>query len=267
MQSKWFEVLEKNKKGKDWVIGDLHGQYDLLQEALNYIKFDKSRDRLICVGDLVDRGPKVFECLRLLKEPWFFSVRGNHENMFLSKFGKAGFLHPLDLLRAYLYGDSLAIKAKVSISELQELMGLIKKMPLILKVEHDTCPFWIVHAQRPMRKNILWTDEKIIKKTKVGFYDKDVVKVTWNRKILKSIGKKNHLDKNAVSPVPGFEIVTSLPEYQELEKDIGLTYAGHTILDKVIMHRSHVFIDGGYYKGGVLRLVDHNIFAANLNLV
>jgi len=264
MQSKWFEKLEKNTRGEDWIIGDIHGQFDLLQESLNYINFDKNKDRLISVGDLTDRGPKVFECLRLLREPWFFAVKGNHENMFVSKFGKAGYLHPLDLLRAYLYGDSQTIKAGVSVSELKELIGLIKKMPLILHVDHETSPFWIVHAQRPMRKNKLWTDEEIMAKTKVGFYDKDVMKVTWNRKILKELGKKNHLPKNSVSPIPGFEIITSLDEYQNLEKDVGLTYAGHTILEKPIMHRSHVFIDGGYYKGGVLRLVNHNLFSANM---
>ncbi len=35
------------------------------------------------VGDLIDRGPNSMECLRLIKEPWFFSVLGNHEDMML----------------------------------------------------------------------------------------------------------------------------------------------------------------------------------------
>lgn len=260
----WFKEIPKNEKGKDWIVGDIHGQYDALILALKHINFDKSKDRLFSVGDLVDRGPKVFDCLRLLKEPWFFAVKGNHENMFLTKFGKAGWLHPLDLIRAYLYGDSHAIKALVSVSEMQELMKLIKDLPLVLKVNNEDLPFWIVHAQRPMKKNIIWTDEDLLQKGKVRFYDKDVLKVTWNRKILKDLGKKNKLilPYNKTSP---FEIISNLPKYN-MEDNVGLTYSGHTVLNEVIMHRSHIFIDGGLYKGGILRLIDHSLLIKDMNL-
>lgn len=259
----WFKEIPENTQGKDWVVGDIHGQYDILMEALDNISFDRTKDRLFSVGDLVDRGPKVFECLRLLKEPWFFAVKGNHENMFLTKFGKAGWLHPLDLIRAYLYGDSHAIKAMVSVNEMQELMKLVKDLPLVLKV-NNKYPFWVVHAQRPMIKGMVWTDERLIKKGKVRFYDKDVLKVTWNRKILKELGKKNKITDSTKKSCR-FEIISNIDKLS-LEKDVGLTYSGHTILDKVIMHRSHLFIDGGYSKGGVLRIVDHEVFIKNTGL-
>lgn len=73
--------FEKNTNGTDYVIGDLHGCYDLLMDKLKEISFDKSRDRLFSVGDLIDRGPKSLECLGLVYEPWFHAVRGNHEDM------------------------------------------------------------------------------------------------------------------------------------------------------------------------------------------
>ncbi|MGL9724118.1 metallophosphoesterase [Sodalis sp. (in: enterobacteria)] len=33
------------------------------------------------LGDLIDRGPQSEACLPLLENPWFRSVRGNHEQM------------------------------------------------------------------------------------------------------------------------------------------------------------------------------------------
>ncbi len=44
-------------------------------------EFDKNIDRLFSVGDLIDRGPDSLKCLRLIDEPWFYPVVGNHEDM------------------------------------------------------------------------------------------------------------------------------------------------------------------------------------------
>ncbi len=65
--------------GRVFVCGDIHGCYDELMRALEIVSFDKSRDQLFALGDLVDRGPRSEDCVRLLSEPWFFSIKGNHE--------------------------------------------------------------------------------------------------------------------------------------------------------------------------------------------
>lgn len=75
--------IEENTLGRDFVAGDLHGHIELLMEALSYEGFDKSKDRLFSVGDLIDRGPESLRCLKLLDEPWFYAVRGNHEQMMI----------------------------------------------------------------------------------------------------------------------------------------------------------------------------------------
>ncbi len=49
---------QENNIGNDYVCGDVHGCYDKLQEALDEIGFDPTKDRLFIVGDLVDRGPQ-----------------------------------------------------------------------------------------------------------------------------------------------------------------------------------------------------------------
>lgn len=72
---------ERNIIGRDFIVGDLHGEYDLLMQKLQDLSFNRFRDRLFSVGDLVDRGPDSLKCLKLIKEDWFISVKGNHESM------------------------------------------------------------------------------------------------------------------------------------------------------------------------------------------
>ncbi|SDF72308.1 serine/threonine protein phosphatase 1 [Onishia taeanensis] len=74
-----IEKHDANTGGRDFLVGDIHGQYDLLMAAMARVEFDKTRDRLFSVGDLIDRGAQSFDCLSLPFEPWFFGVRGNHE--------------------------------------------------------------------------------------------------------------------------------------------------------------------------------------------
>jgi len=79
-----------NRKGRDYVVGDVHGQYAQLMEALERVDFDVARDRLFCVGDLVDRGEASLACLALALEPWCFAVKGNHEQMAITALAEGG---------------------------------------------------------------------------------------------------------------------------------------------------------------------------------
>jgi serine/threonine protein phosphatase 1 len=77
------KVIHRNKVGRDFVVGDLHGRYDLLKKAMATHDFDKTKDRLFSVGDIINRGPQSVKCLKLLKKPWFYMVLGNHEVLFI----------------------------------------------------------------------------------------------------------------------------------------------------------------------------------------
>ena len=61
--------LESNTKGRDFTVGDIHGAYDMLEGALAAVKFDPEVDRLISVGDLIDRGNRSKDCLKYLEQP------------------------------------------------------------------------------------------------------------------------------------------------------------------------------------------------------
>ena len=72
--------------GNVWVIGDVHGYADTLLALLNSLNLN-SRDRVVLLGDLVDRGPRSCEVIRIAREnPQIFSVLGNHEEMMLNSF-------------------------------------------------------------------------------------------------------------------------------------------------------------------------------------
>lgn len=69
----------RNRRGTDYVVGDIHGMYHLLDAELGRVGFNSRRDRLFSVGDLVDRGPDSARALEFIKRPWFHAVRGNHD--------------------------------------------------------------------------------------------------------------------------------------------------------------------------------------------
>lgn len=79
----YLEVVE-NTVGKDWVIGDVHGQYNLLMSRLRSVGYNARTDRLFFVGDLIDYGPKSRCVIGLTNHSNIFAVKGNHELLALA---------------------------------------------------------------------------------------------------------------------------------------------------------------------------------------
>ncbi|RIA97360.1 Metallo-dependent phosphatase-like protein [Glomus cerebriforme] len=64
-------------------IGDVHGAFDELLKLINKIDYDPLKDHLIFVGDLVAKGPKSIEVVRLIRSLGASCVRGNHDDKVL----------------------------------------------------------------------------------------------------------------------------------------------------------------------------------------
>ncbi|MGH0038099.1 MAG: metallophosphoesterase family protein [Myxococcota bacterium] len=73
-----------------YAVGDIHGELEKLDELLDVLPLEQG-DRLIFLGDYVDRGPDskgVIERLVQLERDWpCVFLLGNHESMFLDFLG------------------------------------------------------------------------------------------------------------------------------------------------------------------------------------
>lgn len=65
-------------------VGDIHGNYEALLEALGNSGYDRESDGLILLGDIVDGHDKVKQCVEFLVSlPSVIFVRGNHDDWFI----------------------------------------------------------------------------------------------------------------------------------------------------------------------------------------
>lgn len=73
--------------GRTLVISDIHGCYDEFNSLLEKAKYMPNQDKLILLGDYVDRGMKskqVIEKIQFLKKEYGAIVlKGNHDQMFV----------------------------------------------------------------------------------------------------------------------------------------------------------------------------------------
>lgn len=83
-----------------YAIGDIHGQYELLLDALTLVELDGGAEApLVCVGDLVDRGLGSREVIELLiggqeaGRDWTV-LMGNHDRLFERYLRNGATTHP-----------------------------------------------------------------------------------------------------------------------------------------------------------------------------
>ena len=65
-----FKTYSANHIGRDFICSDIHGHFTLLEEHLSNIDFDTSKDRLFCLGDLIDRGDESASFIDYLNKPF-----------------------------------------------------------------------------------------------------------------------------------------------------------------------------------------------------
>ena len=64
-----------------FVIGDVHGHLATFKALLHRLRL-KPEDRVVCLGDMVDRGPDSAGMVALLRShPQLIAIKGNHEQM------------------------------------------------------------------------------------------------------------------------------------------------------------------------------------------
>lgn len=126
--------LPENEKGRDFVVGDLHGCFDELLCLMQMVRFNPAVDRIFAVGDLTHRGFKNIECLQLLHQEWFFSVLGNH-----------------DTPEAIIDAPDFEIR--------QPFIQDLANLPLMYQVGYGDNAFFVIHAELPFE--LLFADSQL----------------------------------------------------------------------------------------------------------
>ncbi|ABM17508.1 metallophosphoesterase [Marinobacter sp. G11] len=136
--------IQQNLQGKDWLCGDIHGQYEELLYTMEQNGFNPFLDRVFLLGDLVDRGPQSKELLNwALFTSNVYSVMGNHELTFA-----AGAWSPRHRQRHLSMGGQWS--DQLAFEEYRRLAQLcIKSFPLTITLECEQGTLGLVHAQSP----------------------------------------------------------------------------------------------------------------------
>jgi len=125
------------------VIGDIHGCFREFQALLQKVKFDRESDRLILLGDVIDRGPDsalVLQECQILKRDMgerFIQLLGNHEDMMLDAYAS------FDRSLWNYNGGSTTRKSFYKYNmEIPPVLAYLRTLPLYYETEHYIC----VHA-------------------------------------------------------------------------------------------------------------------------
>ena len=127
-------------EGKIYAIGDIHGCLDPLNRLLEKIGPDPERDRLVFLGDYINRGPDsrgVIERLIAVKKkhPRTVFLKGNHEIMFLDYLEGT----PREL---FLHAGGLETLDSYNISRFDGAAGNSMIPAEHIRFLHDLLPYW-----------------------------------------------------------------------------------------------------------------------------
>ena len=194
-----------------YIVGDLHGSYSLLMQELKNLNFDFHNDLLICTGDLIDRGTENLECIALLEQSWFLTVRGNHEEMCIQgqHDPKMKDMHQRNG-GAWFYKQFQKTR--------QRIIDRLAQLPLVIEVELENKKVGIVHADIDIHDWSLFKQDICKGDYKISGVSSAYSNALWGRGRI-----RNHSEL--------YDVVENIDEI----------YLGHTIV------KEHTKIDNCHY--------------------
>lgn len=147
MTTKHLLSLDANPTGRDFVVGDIHGMFSAFDSLLDDVDFDPEYDRVISVGDLIDRGPESDRVLEYLSHPWFFSIMGNHEQMCLNS-ATDPHIH-----KNWIHNNGGSWWTEIDNRTQTEIRSAFYRLPTAAEVITDNGKIGIVHADISARSS------------------------------------------------------------------------------------------------------------------
>ncbi len=137
--------LPRNERGRDLVIGDVHGQLATFERLLEEVAYSEADgDRLLLLGDVIDRGPDSAGMLQWIKRPGVNCIRGNHEQLMLDSLNG-----DRETEQLWIEGNGGGWSKALSDHDRGEWHAVLRKMPLATEVEGAEGTFVLVHAEIP----------------------------------------------------------------------------------------------------------------------
>ena len=141
-----------NEIGADWIVGDVHGCFTHLAQALASARFNESTDRLFSVGDLVDRGANSENALEWIDSGRITaSVAGNHEQLMRASLTSVhGDEQPEDTTASatwILNGGAWWFQRTRSEAEIQQWIAVLNALPAAITIGTGKSAIGIIHVQ------------------------------------------------------------------------------------------------------------------------
>ncbi|EMN3633156.1 metallophosphoesterase [Pseudomonas aeruginosa] len=220
----YYLELGPNQEGRDFVIGDIHGEHEKLQELLAKARIQLGSDRIFFAGDLVDRGPMPFQVLGMLRKPGVFSVLGNHD-VWCIEGGLIG-----EPAGHYKYGGKWFYELRDV--ERKAVAECLIQLPYALSfIGPDGKKYGLVHADCPSYR---WDyfKETLCGEWGASMTDKAITEAIWSR---------TRFEDRDTSIVRGVEKV----------------FVGHNVTDEVTELGNVVHLDtGGCFEGRRLTMLE-----------
>lgn len=140
--------LPQNTRGRDFVVGDIHGAYNSVLAAMKLVGFDPVTDRLLSVGDLIDRGPESARSSKFLDKPYVFAIKGNHEANLLAIYAQGE--PSQDVLNWFVKTFNVEWWLDVSAEQRQIILGQFAKLPIAMEVATERGSVGLVHGNVPV---------------------------------------------------------------------------------------------------------------------
>src|SRR5690606_36383773 len=136
--------------------------------------FDFENDLLICTGDLIDRGNENLECISLLDQTWFLTVRGNHEEMCI----RGQYDPKMKDMHERNGGEWFY---KLPQQKQLEIINYFKELPLVIEVQLESKKIGIVHADIDINDWISFKEDIVQGDYKISGITSAYINALWGR--------------------------------------------------------------------------------------
>lgn len=249
MKKIWHKTITIPDEVNVFFVGDIHGCNTMLTQALELAGYDKGKDHVVCVGDLIDRGKENLQVLsRFLYNPRFHSVMGNHDWFMADKDVANWVYNGGDWAFDQLDADTIEVLG----SEMEE------RFPVFLTVLHRGNKYGVVHGGIPLKypesgvTPVVPVWDEVANKE---YSRRDIELFMWDRNVITEVSY--YMEAKVASEKPSNamdEIVSRLSDYSTIDvpavQGVDYVFHWHTGVKNPLRWHNRVWLDtGGVFNG------------------